>query len=1346
MLLTAFALLLVLAAGSGNVRGAEGDEIWSETYGGGEADRGRYVQETSDGGFIITGDTSSYGEGQLDVWLVKTNDTGKKEWDVTFGGTDDDLAYWVQETSDGGFIITGFAGTWGDRTSRDLWLIKTDKDGGEEWSKFFGGSQQEEGRAVVETPDGGFMVTGSTGSYGSGNLDLWLIKTDKDGNEEWNKTHGGGNRDEGHSIRGTSDGGFIIGARTQSKGAGNYDLWLVKIDEDGNIEWDDTWGGSKMDEAKDAIETSDGGFITVGRTVSFASQGTAADLWIIKTDVDGKEEWNQVYGGNQADFGRSVRETASGGFIITGLTKSFGSGDFDCWVVKTDEDGEKEWDQTFGSTARDEGRCVQIAADNSYVLTGETASSGAGKADFWLMTLEGEPVAPGIYVDDDAPDGGDGSWEKPYNKIQDAIDNATEGDTIRVWEGTYEENVVVDKSVSLIGNGSEEVTIDGGENGDVVRITADWVNISGFLVMGSGSDGLDAGIRVESDNTIISNNSCSNNGKGIWPDSSSHCTITDNTCKNNGHGIYLWESGHCTITNNTCNSNIYMGINIRNSNDCTVTNNTCNSNIAFDFSNGIQLDSSNHCTIENNTSQNNEWGIYLQGSSDNTLANNTCLSNNAFGIRLYSSNHCTITNNACTNNYGGIHLEGSSDNTLTNNTCFLNNAHGLSFIQSRDCLLENNTCENSKNAIRLRDSSYFTIENNTMDEDGIYLTGNSLENYNTHTVATTNTVNGKPVYYYKNVTGFTVPSGAGQVILANCTWIKVENQNSSTGSIGVLVGYSSYITHENNTFSNNDYGIYLYSSSNCIISNNTCENNDTGIYLYSSSNCIISNNTCENTGTGIYLWESGHCTITNNKCDNTGTGIYLYTSSDCTITNNICYSNTNYGICLSSSSTCTIKNNTCENNTKSGIFLSFSSDCTLENNTCDNNDNGISLRSSDDNTFVNNTISENRVGIYLASSSRNNTAHYNNIFSNTEYGINASHNDGFTINATFNWWGAASGPYHPAKNLEGKGDYITDYVKFNEKPVARIVSISVSPTLDDIVFTGQGLDDRAVERYVWRSSLDGNLYNGTTPVFPTSGLSLGNHTIYLKVQDDNGAWSEEASKALVIQIHEKPEAEIKAISPSPAFDTDTIEFTGEGADDGTIERYVWSSSLDGELHNSTEANFTNSSLSIGIHTITFKVQDNYGVWSREATASLTVNASVIPNKLPEVTITSPVDGAELKGTVTIKGSASDPDGTVEKVELLVDGEWFLATGTTSWEFQLDTTTLENRDYTINVLAFDGTDYSEDTTLALTVNNTNAGEKGEDDGDDETGFLPGFGLGSILFGMILGPLWLKGKKT
>jgi hypothetical protein len=356
-----------------------------KTFGGSESDYGRSVEQTTDGGYIITGFTESFGNGLIDVWLIKTDSQGNEEWNQTFGGSESDYGNSVQQTTDGGYIITGTLESDG---IVNVYLIKTDSDGNEEWNQTFGGNSNDLGRSVQQTSDGGYVITGGTSSFGNGDRDTWLIKTDSNGNEEWNQTFGGSGRDEGRSVEQTTDGGFIITGRTESFGNGGYDVWLIKTDSNGDEVWNQTFGGSEDDYGLSVEQTTDGGYIITGHTDSFGNG--SSDVWLIKTDSNGNEEWNQTFGGSSGDYGYSVEQTTDGGFIITGGTGSFGNGYYDVWLIKTDFQGNEEWNQIFGGSESDYGYSVEQTTDGGYIITGFTFSFGNGGSDVWLIKTDSE--------------------------------------------------------------------------------------------------------------------------------------------------------------------------------------------------------------------------------------------------------------------------------------------------------------------------------------------------------------------------------------------------------------------------------------------------------------------------------------------------------------------------------------------------------------------------------------------------------------------------------------------------------------------------------------------------------------------------------------------------------------------------------------------------------------------------------------------------------------------------------------------------------------------------------------------------------------------------------------------
>ena len=219
----------------------------------------------------------------------------------------------------------------------DYWLLKTDHLGNVIWNTAIGGTGDDRARCLINTSDGGFLLTGWSNSYGAGALDVWLVKTDAFGNHQWNATYGGVGTERSSSLISTNDGGYIIAGNTASFGEGETDIYVVKADVQGNMEWNRTYGGPAGETSTKIINTDDGGYGIAGRTYSFGSG--ESDIWFIKIDQNGNMVFNQTYGGEMAEISHSIIENDDGGYVIAGVTASFGAGENDFWLIKTDEYG-----------------------------------------------------------------------------------------------------------------------------------------------------------------------------------------------------------------------------------------------------------------------------------------------------------------------------------------------------------------------------------------------------------------------------------------------------------------------------------------------------------------------------------------------------------------------------------------------------------------------------------------------------------------------------------------------------------------------------------------------------------------------------------------------------------------------------------------------------------------------------------------------------------------------------------------------------------------------------------------------------------------------------------------------
>jgi len=340
--------------------------MWNKTYGGPRNESCYCIQKTLDGCFIVTGKTKIVEPDNYDAILLKIDSDGTELWNKTYGGDLFDASWWVEPDLDGGYMLVGNTESKGNGDG-DIWVIKTDSTGSLIWDKTFGREQFEEAEEVLVLDDGSLIILGSTESFGSGGNDLYLLKIDSIGNLIWERVYGGNLDDEGWSIESGEDNCFFILGRTNSFGAGNQDFWFLKTNEAGDILINRTFGGASFDQARRIRKTDDGIFLLIGTTESFDAIG--ADYWLIAIDNDGYAIWDMLIGSQYYDIGYDVQKTDDSGFILTGITyNSFNSGD--AWFVKLfpfENQQPKKPDRPFGET--------ELKPNQDFVFSSKTLDS-----------------------------------------------------------------------------------------------------------------------------------------------------------------------------------------------------------------------------------------------------------------------------------------------------------------------------------------------------------------------------------------------------------------------------------------------------------------------------------------------------------------------------------------------------------------------------------------------------------------------------------------------------------------------------------------------------------------------------------------------------------------------------------------------------------------------------------------------------------------------------------------------------------------------------------------------------------------------------------------------------------
>lgn len=403
---------------------------WERCYGGAGVEWAYDIEATADGGFVIAGSAGytvdgdvSEGFGSLDFWIIKISSDGELQWEKSLGGNGYDVASSIKQTPDGGYIVTGTTTSnnhhvSGNHGAKDYWVVKLAFDGAIEWQQCYGGPGDDEPIEIEVIANSGYAIVGYSSANGGdvndhhGSLDGWLVKINETGQIEWQKCLGGSNVDLVGCVKQTVDGGYIVSGQASSIDgdlSANYgynDLWVIKLDSFGNIEWQRVYGGSSEERGSKVIITSDNKYLLAGYSASsdgdVSGQYAMGDFWMVKLAEEGTIIWQKPIGGNQADILYNASKTSDNGYLLSGFSRSsdgdvtnFHGGLNDYWVVKTNEDGALEWQISLGGSSHEQAKDAIETSDGGFIVIGYTESNDGdvsnqlGIGDFWVVKIIG---------------------------------------------------------------------------------------------------------------------------------------------------------------------------------------------------------------------------------------------------------------------------------------------------------------------------------------------------------------------------------------------------------------------------------------------------------------------------------------------------------------------------------------------------------------------------------------------------------------------------------------------------------------------------------------------------------------------------------------------------------------------------------------------------------------------------------------------------------------------------------------------------------------------------------------------------------------------------------------------
>ena len=421
---------------------------WQRCLGSGYGEYTRSIQPTSDGGFIVAGFSLGDDNGDVmghhgnatvgDIWVIKMDRLGNMEWQRSLGGSQSEDGGYILPTPDGGYMLAGSSASTdcnitGNHGGLDFWLVKLNNHGGIEWQRMYGGSRIDDASCIAPAGDGGYFIGGLTRSENGditghhGNVDAWVIKVGSTGNLIWQKALGGSGFEEIRSIQATPDGGCIAGGFTNSSDGdligshSSNDMWLIKLDNNGSIQWQKTLGGSMTDLGGYVQLTDDGGYIVAGHSNSsdgdLTGNRNSFDVWVVRLDAAGTIVWQNTYGGTGNESLYYIDKTPDGGFVFTGSTVFIADGDikcnagqFDLLLMKIDANGELTWQKTMGGGNIDEGFFVRALDQENYIVSGHTSSPeipgfhtpinmNGDRSDYWIIKLSSTVSAPIVRID-----------------------------------------------------------------------------------------------------------------------------------------------------------------------------------------------------------------------------------------------------------------------------------------------------------------------------------------------------------------------------------------------------------------------------------------------------------------------------------------------------------------------------------------------------------------------------------------------------------------------------------------------------------------------------------------------------------------------------------------------------------------------------------------------------------------------------------------------------------------------------------------------------------------------------------------------------------------------------------